>query len=277
MCNNVSSILTSPRQLRPNLPTSSTLFIGVSCLLLADDLVHPSITRVHSFRVRFCRLGPRRRRGSPPNLRQHRHSHPRRPNQRCEYTIHGEICCRGTRELQSKPAVDRTQGDDRNSEKHVRIRPARPAPDLLECQVVEEACNRLQRNTGNDKNPDNGVVRVDVRRSLRHPHTHPQGCQGGEPREDLPRGVQPDGEAAGEKTEEHRADGEEEGEGEAAQDAVGLFDSGLEAGSGLERSLAEGDAVGTYRCAYGAAGIGRVIIFIRAAVDCGGCRDGGYM
>lgn len=95
---------------------------------------------------------------------------------------------------------------------------------------MQKSSDRLDGNTRNDKHTNDGVVRLDVGRSFSHPDTHAQRHQGSEPCENLPDGVQNDRQTTWQETEDHGADGEKEGERQAAQDAVGLLDGGFEAG-----------------------------------------------
>lgn len=119
----------------------------------------------------------------------------------------------------------------------MRVRPQRAATRPLESHMVDVTRERLDRHGHNNKDAQDGVRRLNVRLALGHPHAHGEGRQRSEPRKDLPGGVRPEGEAAREQAEEHAAYGEQEGEGEAAEDAVGLLDGGFEAFLGEELGL----------------------------------------
>lgn len=119
----------------------------------------------------------------------------------------------------------------------MRIRNQRPAASLLEPQVVQQPRERLQSQPTDDNQPDPRVVTLHVLVPVGHPDAHSHDGERDTQGEDLPRGVQPDGDAAREDADEDRAHGEEEREGEAAQDAVGGLDV-VRAALGREEVLA---------------------------------------
>lgn len=96
------------------------------------------------------------------------------------------------------------------------IRNQRPAPSPLEAQVVQQPRERLQGEAAADDEPDARVVAFHVLVAVGHPDAHSHDGERDAPGEDLPGGVQPDGDAAREDADHHRAHGKEEGEGQAA-------------------------------------------------------------
>lgn len=119
----------------------------------------------------------------------------------------------------------------------MRIRNQRPTTSLLEPQVVQQPRQRLQSQTTDDNQPDSRMVTLHVLVAVGHPDPHSHDGKRDTQGEDLPGGVQPDGDAAWEHADEDRAHGEEEREGEAAENAVGGLDV-VRAALGSEKVLA---------------------------------------
>lgn len=233
-----TSALCSRTPYSTNLPSNANLTITPCCLRrisLRVLLVTPMwlLRRdVPSDRNLVVRNLPpalsRRFLGPLQTLRQEGQAHPPDPDDGRKDAIHNHVRPVRPGQLQPKAPVDGAERDERDAPPDVDIRHDRAASRLLEAQVVQQARERLQGQAADGDEPDPGVVAVHVLVPVGHPDPHGHGGQRGAQREDLPRGVQPDGDAAWEDADQHRAHGEEEREGQAAQHAMRGLDVGLE-------------------------------------------------
>lgn len=202
------------------------------CILLVSGIWLLSSSDIPHDRDLFVRNLPRALRGrllGPLQaLRQERKPHPSKPNDGRKDAIHDHVRAARPGKLQPKPSVDSTQRDERNAPPDVDIGNQRPAPGPLEAHVMQQPRERLEGEAAADDEPDACVVALHVLVAVGHPDAHGHDGECDAPGEDLPGCVQPDGDAAREDADQDRAHGEEEGEGEAAQDAVGQLDLRLE-------------------------------------------------